>query len=97
MHRAGDLFMRLGAINGHIGRHIDRLDGAYGGYCVCQGKLDKRMLLEFVLGKHYMKQIHELRDKKRRSRHTECQKMRKKWILRYQERRSLFHTKCNEM
>ena len=31
MHSSDDLVMRLGDINGHIGRHIDRFDGVHGG------------------------------------------------------------------
>ena len=31
MHRAGDLVMCMCDFNGHIGRHIDRLDGVHGG------------------------------------------------------------------
>ena len=29
MHSAGDLVMCLGDLNGHIGRHIDGVDGGY--------------------------------------------------------------------
>ena len=31
MHSAGDLVMCLGDINGHVGRHIDGLDGVING------------------------------------------------------------------
>ena len=36
MYNAGDLFMYLGDINGHLGRHIDGFDGVHGGYGVGQ-------------------------------------------------------------
>ena len=32
MHSAGDLVMCLGDYNGHVGRHIDGLDGVHGGW-----------------------------------------------------------------
>ena len=32
MHGAGDLVMSLGDCNGHVGGHIDGLDGVHGGY-----------------------------------------------------------------
>ena len=32
IHSAGDLAMCLDDLNGHIGRHIDGLDGVYAGY-----------------------------------------------------------------
>ena len=49
MHSAGDLVMCLGDINGHIGRHINGLDGVYGGYGVGQRNLERRMLLLLLM------------------------------------------------
>ena len=51
MHSADDLVMCLGDLNGHVGRHIDGFDWAYGGYGVCQRNLKGRVLLEFCLEK----------------------------------------------
>ena len=48
MHSADDLIMRVGDINGHIGRHVDGFDGGYG---EGQRNLEERMLLEFGLEK----------------------------------------------
>ena len=45
LHSADDLVMCMGNINGHVGRHIDGLDGVYGGYGVGQMNLEGRMLL----------------------------------------------------
>ena len=45
MHSTDDLVMCLGDINGHIGRHIDGLDGVHGGLGVGQRNLEGRMLL----------------------------------------------------
>ena len=53
MHSAGDKFMCLGDINGHVGRHIDGSDGVLGGFGVGQRKLEGRMLLEFCLEKEF--------------------------------------------
>ena len=36
MCRSDDLVMCLGDIDGHVGRHIDGLDGVHGGYGVGQ-------------------------------------------------------------
>ena len=49
MHRAGDLVMCLGDINGHTGRHMDGLDGVHGEYCVGLMNLEGRILLEFCM------------------------------------------------
>ena len=51
MYFAGDLVMCLVDFNGHIGRHIDGLDGVYGEHDVCQRNFVGRMLLEFCLKK----------------------------------------------
>ena len=51
MHSAGDLVMRMGNLNGHVGRHIDGFDGVHGGYGVDQRYLEGRILLEFSLEK----------------------------------------------
>ena len=45
MHSADDLVMCLDDINGHVGRHIDGLDGVHGGYGVGQRKMEERILL----------------------------------------------------
>ena len=50
-HSAGHLVMCLGDFNGHVGRHIDGLDGVRGGYVVSQWNLEEIMLLEFCLEK----------------------------------------------
>ena len=47
--------------NGHVGRHIDGFDGAYGRYGVGQWNLEKRMLLvlsgeEIMCGKYMVKE-----------------------------------------
>ena len=47
MHSAGDLVICFGDINGHIGRHIDGIDGVHEGHGVDQRNLEGRML--FVL------------------------------------------------
>ena len=49
MHSADDLVMCLGDINGHIGKHIDGLDGVHGGFGVGQRNLEGRLLLEFCM------------------------------------------------
>ena len=49
MHCAGDLVMRLCDFNGHVGRHIDGLNGVHVGYGVGQRNLEGTMLLEFWL------------------------------------------------
>ena len=51
MHSADDLVMCLGDCNGHIGRHIDGLEGMCGGHGVGQSNLEGRMLLQFCLEK----------------------------------------------
>ena len=51
MHSADDLAMYFGDISGHIGRHIDGLDGVCGWYGVGQRNLEGTMLLEFCLEK----------------------------------------------
>ena len=51
MHSAYDLVKCLGDINGHVGRHIDAVDGVHGGYGAGQSNLEERMLLEFCLEK----------------------------------------------
>ena len=51
MHFADDLVICLGDFNGHVGRHIDGLDGVHGGYDVGQRNLEGRMLLESYLEK----------------------------------------------
>ena len=48
MHYAGDLFMSLGDINGHVGRHID---GCLDYFGLGQTNFEGRMLLEFCLEK----------------------------------------------
>ena len=40
MHSAGDLVMLKGDFNGHVGRHIDGLDGVHGRSCVGQRNLE---------------------------------------------------------
>ena len=44
MHSAGDLVMFMGEFNGHVGRYIDRFDGACGAYGIGQRNLEGRML-----------------------------------------------------
>ena len=39
--------MCMGDFNGHVGRHIDGIDGAHGGYCVGQRNLEGKMLPDF--------------------------------------------------
>ena len=51
MHSACDLVMCLGDINGHVGGHIDGIEGVHGWYGVGQRNLEGRMLLEFSLEK----------------------------------------------
>ena len=51
LHSADDLVMRLGDLNGHIGRHIDGFDGVHGEYGISHRKFKGRMLLEFCLEK----------------------------------------------
>ena len=41
MHNADDLVMCFGDFNGHIGRHIDGLDGVHGGYGVGQRNFEE--------------------------------------------------------
>ena len=48
MYAVGDLFMCLGDINGHVGKHIDGFDGGHG---IGQKNSEGRMLLEFCLEK----------------------------------------------
>ena len=43
MHSSHDFAMCLGDINGHIGRHIDGLDGVHGGIGACQRKMEGAM------------------------------------------------------
>ena len=49
MHVADDLVMRLGDINGHVGRHIDGFEEVHGGYGLGKRNLEGRMFLEFCL------------------------------------------------
>ena len=49
MHSVGDFVMCLGDINGHVGRHIDGLDGVHGEFGAGQRNLEGRMFLEFCL------------------------------------------------
>ena len=51
MHSAGGLVVCMHWFNGHLGRHIDGLDGVQGGYGVGLRSLKERMLLEFCLEK----------------------------------------------
>ena len=51
MHSAGDLVMCLGDPKGHVGRHVDGLDGVHGGYGESQRNMEGRMLLLFCLVK----------------------------------------------
>ena len=51
MHTADDLVICLGDFNGHVGRHIDGVDGEHRGYGVGQRNLEGRMLLGFCLEK----------------------------------------------
>ena len=51
VNSAGNLVMCLVDFNGHIGRHIDGLDGVHGGYGVGHTNMEERMLLEFCLEK----------------------------------------------
>ena len=51
MHSVGYLVMCLGDLNGHIDRHIDGFDGAYGWYGVSQRNLEGRMFLKFCIEK----------------------------------------------
>ena len=51
MHSAGYLVVCLGDLNGHVGRYIDGLDGASGGYGVGQRNVEGRMSLELCLEK----------------------------------------------
>ena len=59
MHSAVDLVMCLGDFNGHVGRHIDVVDGGYG---VGQRNLEVRMLLQlfFFNGYTFLFRIHEI-------------------------------------
>ena len=50
-HSADDLFMCLGDINGHVGRHINGFDGVHGGYGLSQRNMEAKMLLEYCLEK----------------------------------------------
>ena len=51
VHRACDLFMCLGDINGHIGSQFCGCIGVHEGYDVGEINLDRRMLLVFCLEK----------------------------------------------
>ena len=51
MHFAGDLVICMGDINGHIGKHIDEVNGVHGGLGVGQTNLAGRLLLEYCLEK----------------------------------------------
>ena len=53
MGYAGDLVMRLGDLNGHIGKHVDRFDGVHGGYGVGKRNLERRMSLQFCQEKEF--------------------------------------------
>ena len=44
MHRAVNLAMCLGNINGHVSRHIDGFDGVHGRHGIGQRNLEGRML-----------------------------------------------------
>ena len=48
IYSAGDLVVCTEDINGHVGRHIDGLDGGYG---IGQRNLEGRMLSQFCLEK----------------------------------------------
>ena len=54
MHSVDDLVMYLGSFSGYIGRHIDGLDGEYGGHGAGQRNLEGKMLLEFLSGEGIM-------------------------------------------
>ena len=49
MYGVDDLAMCLGDFNGHVSRHIDGLNGDYGGYGVGYRNMDGIMLLEFCI------------------------------------------------
>ena len=63
MHSADDFVMCLGDINGHVGRHIDGLDGAHGRYGKCQRNFGRKNIIRVLPGKElcvrYMAQERE--------------------------------------